>query len=165
MAQVFKSEKDLEAFLLKKCQLALLKAQNKIYEIIKRFLDMYYADYTPSDSALGYDRTYQLLNSLVKSRVIPDGKGYKAEVYFDLDSLRYSKPAWQKGNVPSGEQVFEAAKQGLHGAIGDAGGGYQFNYMSGDTGVNIWGDPIRELDAKAINILVDMLRAEGIPIK
>ena len=162
---VFKNETELRNFLMKKCQQALLKSQEQVYQIIQRFLDMYYADYTPSDSAFGYDRTYQLLNSLVKSRVIPDRKGYKAEVYFDLDSLRYSKPAWQKGNTPSGVQVFEAAKQGLHGAIGDAGGGYQFNYVPGDTGINIWGDPIRELDAKAINILVDMLRAEGIPIK
>lgn len=158
---VFKNEKQLEAFLLKKFRLALLKAQDKVYGIIKNFLYQYYADYSPEL----YDRTYQLLQSLVQSRVISDGKGYKAEIYFDLDSLRYSKYAWQNGNSPSGEQVFDAAKQGLHGAIGDAGGGYRFRYVSGDTGVNIWNDPIRELDAKAINILVNMLRAEGIPIK
>ena len=163
---VFKNEKQLEAFLLKKCQSALLKAQDRVYGIIRKFLDQFYADYDPHEGGkFGYDRTYQLLNSLVKQRIIPDGKGYKAEIYFDLDSLHYSKYAWQKGKAPSGEQVFEAAKQGLHGAIGDAGGGYQFQYVSGATGVNIWNDPIRELDAKAINILVDMLRAEGVPIK
>ena len=161
---VFKNEKELERFLLAKCQSALLKAQERVYEIIKRFLDQFYDDYDPTL----YNRTYQLLNSLVKSRVVPYGKGYQAEVYFDLDSLQYYKQAWQGGDPPSGEQVFEAAKQGLHGAIGDAGVGWkhwEYNYVSGNTGVNIWGDPIHELDAKAIDILVDMLKAEGIPIK
>lgn len=158
---VFKNEKELERFLLAKCQDALLKAQGEVYAIIRKFLDDYYNDYDPEL----YDRTRQLFNSLVKSRIMPDGNGYKAEVYFDLDKLHYAKFDWQKGNAPTGEQVFDAAKQGLHGAIGDAGGGYQFRYIAGNTGINIWSDPIRELDAKAIDILVDMLRAEGIPIK
>lgn len=163
---VFKNQKELEAFLMKKCQSALSKAQNRVYEIIKKFLDQFYADYDPREGGkIGYDRTYQLLNSLVKQRIVPDGKGYKAEIYFDLDSLKYSKYIWQGGNVPTGEQVFEAAKQGLHGAIGDAGGGYQFHYVDGHKGISIWNDPIQELDAKAIDILVDMLRAEGISIK
>lgn len=162
---VFKNEKQLKEFLLKKSQVALVKAQEKVYKIIDKFLHDFYADYTPSDSGYGYHRTEQLLHSLVKAEVVPSGSGYKAEVYFDLDSLSYSKPVWQKGNVPSGEQVFDAAKQGLHGAIGDAGGGYQFNYVPGNSGVNIWNDPIRELDAKAIEILKQMLIAEGIPIK
>ena len=162
---VFKNEKELKEFLLKKSRIALSKAQEKVYEIIDRFLKDFYADYTPSDSGYGYQRTGQLLHSLVKADVVPNGSGYKAEIYFDLSSLSYSKPAWQKGNTPSGEEVFEAAKQGLHGAIGDAGGGYEFNYVSGNSGVSVWNDPIKILDAKAIEILKDMLRAEGIPIK
>lgn len=158
---VFKNEKELERFLMRKSRQALLKAQDKVYGIIKKFVYKFYNDYNPE----WYDRTYQLLESLVQSRIVSDGKGYKVEIYFDLDKLQYSKPAWQGGEPPSGEQVFEAAKQGLHGAIGDAGGGWSYLYVAGDTGVNIWSDPIRELDVKAIDILVDMLRAEGIPIK
>lgn len=158
---VFKSEKELERFILKKSRLALLKAQDEVYRIIKKFIYDYYNDYDPSF----YDRTYQLLSSLVESRIISTGKGYRAEVYFALDKLSYSKYAWQGGDPPSGEEVFEAAKRGLHGAIGDAGGGWQYLYMGGNTGVNIWSDPIRELDEKAINILKKMLIAEGIPIK
>ena len=158
---VFKNEKQLEAFLLQKSRLALMKTQDKVYGIIKRFIRDYYLDYDP----VIYERTYQLLQSLVQSRIVSDGKGYKAEIYFNLDKLRYSKSVWQGGNTPTGEQVFDAARQGLHGAIGDAGGGYHFHYESGDTGVNIWDDPIRELDARAIDILADMLIAEGIPIK
>lgn len=158
---VFKNEKQLETFLLKKCRLALMKAQDEIYRIIKKFLYDYYNDYTPEF----YDRTYQLLSSLVESRIVSSGNGYKAEVYFALDKLSYSKYAWQDGRPPSGEEVFEAAKQGLHGAIGDAGGGWHFHYAYGHTGVNTWNDPMQVIDAKAIEILKNMLIAEGIPIK
>ena len=105
---VFNNEKQLEKFLLKKCRLALIKAQEKVFRIIKDFLRQYYMDYDPAS----YERTYQLLQSLVQSRIVSDGKGYRAEVYFDLDSLSYA------GGNPSGEQVMEAASQGLHGAIG-----------------------------------------------
>lgn len=143
-----------------------MKAQDRVYAIIKKFLYQFYNDYNPHENGKnGYDRTYQLLESLVESRIVSDGKGYKAEVYFDLDKLQYFKQPWQDGEPPTGEQVFEAAKQGLHGAIGDAGGGWKYNYVPGRTGVNVWSDPILELDAKAIEILKQMLISEGIPIK
>ena len=152
----FKNQKQLESFLLKKCRLALLKASDEVYRIIKNFLRQYYSDYDPTI----YERTYQLLQSLVQSQIVSDGKGYKAEVYFDLDSLSYA------GGNPSGEQVMEAASQGYHGAIGkmpykDG----EFLYMHGRTGVSAWNDPKQVLDAKAIEILKNMLVAEGIPIK
>ena len=158
---VFKNEKELKRFLLKKSRLALLKAQDKVFEVVKKWIGLYYKDYTPEL----YDRTAQLFGSLIESRIIQDGNGYKAEVYFDLDKLSYAKFAWQDGNAPTGEQVFEAATQGLHGAIGDAGGGYKFRYVSGNEGISIWYDPIRELDATAIDTLKRMLISEGIPIK
>lgn len=158
---VFKNEKQLKEFLLAKCKSVVVQAENKVYAIIKRFLVEFYQDYDPS----AYERTNQLLHSLVKSGIRQTKNGYEAEVYFDLDSLQYSKPAWQGGSSPSGEQVFEAAKQGLHGAIGDAGGGWKYHYEVGETGVNIWNDPIEKLNAEAIEILKNMLIAEGIPIK
>lgn len=158
---VFKNQKELEHFLMKHSRQALMKAQDEVYRVVKKWIGKFYKDYTPEF----YDRTAQLFGSLMESRIVQDGKGYKAEVYFDLDKLRYSKYPWQEGNPPTGEQVFEAATQGLHGAIGDAGGGYQFRYVEGRKDVSIWNDPIQELDAKAIDILVDMLRAEGIPVK
>lgn len=157
----FKNEKELNRFIMKRSRQALLKAQDKVYGIVKKWIGEFYNDYTPEL----YDRTAQLFGSLMESRIVQDGKGYKAEVYFNLDKLHYSKFAWQNGNTPTGEQVFEAAKQGLHGAIGDAGGGYQFRHVVGNDGVSIWYDPLRELDEKAIDILKQMLIAEGIPIK
>ena len=161
MGKTFKNEAELKKFLLDKCKVAVAQAENKVYAIIKKFVIEFYRDYDP----VLYERTNQLLYSLVKSNIKQTNNGYEAEVYFDLDELQYAKFGWQRGNAPTGEEVFEAAKQGLHGAIGDAGGGWSFRYVDGNNGVNIWYDPIQELDAKAIDTLVDMLKAQGIPIK
>ena len=151
MAKVFKNEKELEKFLLEKSRLALMKAQDKVYAIIKKFLDQFYNEYDPSKSKYGYERTYQFLNSLVKSQIVRDGKGYKAEVYFDLNYI------YETGANPSGEDVMKAAEWGRHGAMG---------LMVADfKGTAIWHESLGELNAKAIDILVNMLKAEGIPIK
>ena len=72
----------------------------------------------------------------------------------------YLNSRYPDGNQPSGLQVMEAAAQGLHGAIGS-----EFQYVQGDTGVGVWNDPIKILDRKAIEMLKNMLIAEGIPIK
>ena len=148
MAQVFKSEKELERFLMKQSRQALLKAQDEVYRIVKKWIGMFYKDYTPEL----YERTAKLFGSLIESRIVQDGKGYKAEVYFDLSGI------YNTGSDPTLEQVFEAAKMGLHGADG-------LRVEEGYNHISIWKNPIQELDVKAINILVDMLRAEGIPVK
>lgn len=151
MAKIFKNEAELKKFLMKQSQSALLKAQDKVYVIIKKFLDRFYNEYDPSKSEYGYERTYQFLNSLVKSQIIPDGKGYKVEVYFDLNYI------YETGANPSGEDVMKAAEWGRHGAMG---------LMVADfKGTAVWHESLVELNAKAIDILVDMLKAEGIPIK
>lgn len=148
---VFKNEKELKEFMLKKCKLALAKTQEQAYQILHRFVKEYYEDYTPEM----YERTYQLYRSLVKSRIISTSNGYEAQVYFDIGSLYYVT-----GNRPSGKEVMAAAEQGLHGAIGS-----DFLYRFGDTGVNIWNDPMQIIDARTIDILKNELIANGIPIK
>lgn len=143
----FKNEKELERFILKKCKSALLNTQEEVYKIIKKFLYQFYGEYDP----VVYERTYQFLQSLVQSRIVSDGKGYKAEVYFNLDY------AYSTGANPSGEQVMQAADFGRHGAMG---------LMVADfKGTSVWHEPLEILDATAIKMLVDMLIAEGIPIK
>lgn len=145
---VFKNEAQLKSFLMAKCKNALIQAQERVYRIVDKFVKEFYDDYDPDK----YHRTYQLYRSLVKSDIIQTGNGYKAEVYFDLSGI------YNTGSKPTLEQVFDAAKMGLHGADG-------LHVEEGYNHISIWDDPIQELDAKAINILVDMLRAEGIPIK
>lgn len=148
---VFKNKKELLSFLYDKAYDALKNAQTIVYDIIQDYLQQFYADYDP---AL-YERTEQLLRSLVKGDILPSANGYVAEVYFDLSSLNYVT-----GNQPTGEQVMQAAAQGLHGAIGS-----DLLYVHGNTGVGIWNDPLQVLDAEAIRILRDRLIEQGIPIK
>ena len=145
---VFKNESQLREFLLSKSKNALIKTQAQVYQIIDKFVKEFYTDYSPEL----YERTYQLYRSLVKSDIISTGNGYKAHVYFDLDSLDYVY-----GARPSGEQVMGAAAEGWHGADG-------LLVKSGDTGVSIWNDPKEIVDANAIGILERMLKAEGIPV-
>ena len=145
---VFKNEQQLKSFLLAKCKNALIKSQEQVYQIIDRFVKEFYVEFTPEL----YERTYQLYRSLVKSDIVQDGNGYKAEVYFDLSSLDYVT-----GARPSGEQVMQAAEYGRHGAMGLAFANFK--------GTLIWYEPKEILNAEAINILVRMLKSEGIHIK
>lgn len=149
---VFKNEKQLKDFLLEKAGYALKNAQQEVYNIIQQFVKEFYADYSPEM----YERTYQLYNSLVKSGVEwSGGSGYKVYIYFDLDSLNYVT-----GNQPTGEQVMQAAAQGLHGAMGS-----DLLYVHGNTGIGIWNDPMQIISAEAIEILKRKLIEQGIPIK
>lgn len=147
----FKNENELKTFLLQKCKDAMAQTQNKIYAIIKRALVEFYGDYNP----VLYERTNQLLNSLVKSEIRQVGNGYRAEVYFDLSSINYIT-----GNMPTGHQVMQAASYGEHGAIGK-----DFLYVSGDAGVDVWNTPIQEIDAMAINMIVRELKTQGVPVR
>ena len=146
---VFKNQKELESFLLKKCKNALELSQMRVYRIIERFVKEFYADYDP----ILYERTYKLLSSLVMSEIIPTNKGFEAHVYFNYDGLSYVT-----GAKPSMLRVLDAAAEGLHGADG-------LRVMNGYTGANIWSDPLVELSVEAVKSLKEMLIAEGIPIK
>lgn len=145
---VFKNEKQLKRFILSKCQSAIIKAQEKVYRIIDLHIRRFYDDYDP----VMYERTYQLMNSLVKSNIRSTGDGYEAEVYFDLSSIGYDT-----GRQPSGEQVMGAAAYGGHGAT-------ELKVVYGG-GADIWHTPKDILDMEAIGILVQELNAAGIPIK
>lgn len=145
---VFNSIDQLEKHLMQKCEAALIKSQEQVYQIIDRFVKEFYAEFTPEM----YQRTYQLYRSLVKSNIVSTGSGYKAEVYFDLGSLDYAT-----GAKPSGEQVMGAAEWGRHGAMGLRVADFK--------GTSIWHEPLEILNAEAINILKKMLISEGVPIK
>lgn len=145
---VFKNEAQLKNFLMAKCQNALIKAQQQVYQIIDRFVKEFYAEFSPEI----YERTYQLYRSLVKSEIRPTGNGYEAYVYFDLSNIDYVT-----GSKPSGEQVMQAADWGRHGAMGLAVADFK--------GTSIWHEPLEILNAQAIETLKRMLISEGVPIK
>ena len=146
---VFRNNSELMEFLWDKTYRALRAAQGTVYEIIKDCLHQFYEDYDP----VLYERTEQLLCSLVRGDITPSKDGWVAEIYFDLSSLNYVT-----GAQPSGKQVMDAAANGGHGAEG-------LRVMSGSTGVGVWYDPLQVLDQEAIRILRDRLIEEGITIK
>lgn len=148
---VFKSEKELEKFILIKCKNAITIAENKIYKVIDEYLDAFYGEYNPTE----YIRTKQLLHSLVRTGVKQVGSGYEAEVYFDASKLNYPNPALgQSGQYHSADlssgQVLDLAMQGSHGGWRD--------------GTAIWNDSMFWL-GDIMKLLLDELRAQGIPIK
>lgn len=148
---VFKNEKQLKDFLMDKCKIALIKAQEDVYQIIDNWLEAYYADYIPDPDKGGYERTKQLLHSCVKGDIIPTKNGFKTEVSFK--DYRYAT-----GKNPTSEQVVNTAAQGLHG-VADGDG---WLYVPGNNYLSIWDD---NLQADAIDMLLNELKAQGIPIK
>lgn len=153
---VFKNEKQLKDFLMSKCKDALINTQEQVYRILEKFMQKYYADYSPEL----YERTYQLYRSLIKCEITPTPNGYKTEVGFDIGGLQY-----MSGAQPSGEQVMKAASNGYHGAIG-VSNGVALKFVAGDTGTVLWNEQLRVgVQAEALKILKNMIIAEGIPIK
>ena len=100
---------DIKRDIAFKCVKAVADAQDQIAEIVESVLQEYYASYSPER----YERTYQLLQSCVKSSVVRTGNGATAEVYLDSGMMAYTS-----GSQPSGAQVMEAANAGVHGAAG-----------------------------------------------
>lgn len=142
----FNTTEALKKEILRRSRNGIEIAQNQVYELIGRFLNQYYNEFTP----VQYERTYQLLRSLVKSKVVSTGNGWEAEVYFDVSALKYMTGKWD------GDQVFRVAAHGIHPVRRDRGGPVG--------GTAIWNDPIMLLDARAIEILKQSLIAAGIPV-
>lgn len=144
---MIKNEAELKRLLMSDCCGALAKAQDEVYKIIDLYLQRFYADYDP----VIYERTRQLLHSLVKSSIRKEGNELIAEVYFELNYK------YKTGARPSGEDVMFEASHGGHGAKG-----LKVVYGSGE---DVWYTPLEILDAQAIDILVQMLISEGVPIR
>ena len=161
----FTSTADIEAYIVSRISAGIQMAQEQFYQVIDRFVKVYYAEYSP----IVYERTYQLYRSLVKSEIRSTGTGVEAEVYFDADQLDYAiKTFHRNGGLnpftgvisPTGafansgwseEKTLEAAAHGSHG--GKVGG------------TAIWDEPLAILHAQGYEILKRMLREAGLPIK
>lgn len=90
-------------------QMALKQMVEKIGEDVKYLIKAYieesfYGQYTPEF----YDRTFQLLNSVVTSDVRDTKNGYEITVYLDIDSIHY-KDGFE-------EEIVWLSSQGFHGS-------------------------------------------------
>lgn len=159
----FDSMDALKNYILAQSQIAVDRAKEKVCYVINHFLTEFYKEFDPSV----YERTEQLLRSLVKTDVRSTGDGWTAEVYFDLDALDYSwrlvngqreeKEGWSHtGNKNSDEWVLETAMTGEypHGGYKGANGNTQ-----------IWTESMKILNRDAIQMLTDELKKAGIPVR
>ena len=165
----FRSKADIESYVLSRMGTAVQAAQERIYQIVDKFLKQYYSEYSPKV----YERTYQLYHSLVKTEVTSTGKGYTAAVYFDASQLDYQTKYLTKHPVEggfmnpynhkispsgafanpkgSGEKTLAAAAHGSHGGWTD--------------GTAIFDLPLLELRSDLNEILKQELISAGIPVK
>ena len=148
----FDSIDALKNYILSRSGNAIRLAQERIYQVIDRFVKEYYAEFTPEV----YERTYQLYRSLVKSDIKSTGNGWIAEVYFDLDALDYHMKRINGVEVLnkgwSEEKTLSAAARGSHG-------GYNIG------GTAIWYEPLKILNADGYNMLKKALIDSGIPVR
>lgn len=139
-----------------KMQASILIAEEKVFQIIDKVLAQWYREYDP----VFYERTRQLLHSLVKSDIIPAANGYEAEVYFDASKLDYSFKYLNGKKYPhhgaSGEDVLQAAMNGGHGASG---------WKIASVTTPVWDKSIGLIDEKFYNVIKQALISEGIPVK
>lgn len=150
----FNSMNELKNYILTRSQVAIERAQERILMIINHFLSEYYHEFDP----VVYERTYQLLRSLIKSDVKYTGDGWEAEVYFDATLLDYSMKLVNGNFVPNengwtGEQVLTTAMTG-----DKPHGGYA-------QGTQIWNESLKILNKSTYKFLKQMLIESGVPIK
>lgn len=147
----FNSVDELKSYILSHSASAVGMAQERVFQVIDRFVKQYYAEFSPEM----YERTYQFYRSLVKTDIISTGNGWVAEVYFDVDALDYAMKRVNGIERPnkgwSEQKTLDAAMAGSHG-------GYT-------GGTPIWEYSIAILSQEAYHILKRALIDAGIPVK
>jgi hypothetical protein len=153
----FKTEAELNRFLLDKCKKAVVNLENKVYAVIKSTLVQFYQEFTPE----AYIRTEQLLHSLVKSEVKKVGNGYEAEVYFDESLLDYehgwmeTKADWYGYSNWDTDTILDVVMTGSYSGLPHGGW---------NDGTAIW-SVSRERLGDILTKLEYELKLQGIPVK
>ena len=159
----FTSTEQLKKYILQHNEIAIRASQEKVFQIIERVLKQFYDEFEPTM----YERTNQLMRSLVKSDVKQVGNQIVAYVYFDIEKLDYSmkylfgdfrkntyhREDWTKEND---KWVLENAMVGTY-----THGGYP--YATDNT--RIWIESMAEIRKKIYDILKTELQLAGIPIE
>lgn len=166
----FDSLAALESYILSRSGVAIQLAQERVYQVINRFVKEYYAEFSPAV----YERTYQLFSSLVKTGIKQTGNGWVAEVYFDASNLDYHIKHLHGQPVAGGyrhpyvphvvtpDGTFQNPKGDAGKVLESAAHGSHGGYTSGTA---IWDDPMKILNKEAYNMLKKALIDAGIPIR
>ena len=165
----FKNIEEIKQDIIKKSEKGVRQAQSSVYKIIDEFLHEYYREYKPAV----YERTYQLLSSLVKTDVKRTDNGFISYVYFDASALDYSVKYFSKYPVAGGymnpfngkvtpDGVFPNPKGSAELTLESAMHGSHGGYIEGTP---IWERSIDILDQNGYEILKRKLIQAGIPLK
>ena len=153
MATVIKSMSDLTKTIESRIQQALKITQQEIFEVIQRHITDYYKEpvFRNGTSAIPmmYDRTYKLLNSLIKTDIAKSGGTISCAVEIDPNYLNY-----QYIGGASGLDVMLSAEQAFHGWS-----------IEGD--MRIWSDSLAELGLEPgiTYIMKKNMKKCGVPVR
>lgn len=153
MATVIRSMSDLTKILESRIQQALKMTQQEIFEVIQQHITDYYKEpvFKNGTSAIPmlYDRSYRLLNSLIKTDIVKSGGTISCSVEIDPNYLNYK----YMGGA-SGLDVMLSANEQFHGWS-----------IEGD--MKVWDDSLAELGLKPgiLYIMKSNLKKCGVPVK
>ena len=153
MATVIKSMSDLTKIIESRIQQALKMTQQEIFEVVQQHITDYYKEpvFRNGTSAIPmlYDRTYKLLNSLIKTDIIKSGSTISCSVEIDPNYLDYQ----YMGGI-SGLDVMLSANEQFHGWS-----------VEGD--MRIWDEAMAELGLEpGIKYLMKInLQKCGVPVR
>lgn len=125
---------------------------NEMFKVFQKKINEYYSErvFNGGTSSIPeiYDRTYKLLNSLIKTDIIQSGNEISCKIMLDENYLNYT---YKKG--ATGLDVATYANAKTHG--GSVGGD-----------IEIWNDAIEELGGKEgiMKLLKSNLKKCGVPI-
>lgn len=161
MATVIKSINDLSKIIEQRATMALKMAQKEIGECIQESIDEYYKEkvFRGGTSAIPliYERTYKLLNSMVKTEIVKNGNTLSCEVGISDDYLNYKYPGtngWDGVSATGRDILTWNNETGSHGGTVD-----------GDW--EIWNQAMQTLSGEEgiMAIFVSKLKKCGINVK
>ena len=160
MAQVvIKDISDLTKIFEIRVSKALKATQDEIYSVIQRHISDYYHEKVfegGTSIPVMYERTYQFLNSLIKTDIMSDGNSFGCSVKIDIESLDYLQPA---------EVVIDMIYRGYHADKSLNDGSYETPRNIKTLG-NFWEDSIEELGGESgiMNLMKQNLKKYGVPV-
>lgn len=151
MAQVIiKNPNDLIKILDTRVSQALRMTQDLIYKAIYEALLEYYHEPVFGGSSIPkvYERTYKMLNSIIKTEIVHSGNSFACSVGVDESYLNYT----YKGGA-TGQEVWEWANANTHGGT-----------VKGN--LEVWNNAMNNLGGESgiINLMKQNLRKCGVPV-
>ena len=161
MATIVKNIDELQRLLEQRATFALKSTQQIVYDCIQESIIEYYHEKVfsggTSSTPKVYDRTWKLLNSLVKTNIVKVGNTIQCEVKIDDSYLTYQYPGtegWDGVSATGLDVLTWNEENGSHGGTVD-----------GDW--KIWDEAMRTLGGETgiMAILTSKLKKAGLNIK